>query len=560
MPPAFSDCGLGVTLYVFVKSKPTAALQSLAEELQSHILSFLPYRDILRCTFVCKSLRQTYTSRSELQYIVELGGQQLLPVPNAFDNRTSIYKRLQLLRDNAQAWFKFDIRSFETVSIPVHNKMWIVNGHLCLWERHEDSTTIFPILPKPSQYTIKRDQSPMSLRSDPNAYGFDVLMDPAQNLIAVAYATVDDHFRWDDERIYIDLGTLDGGGMHPQAAGRTLFRSELPGIQSGYRTSTDLGKLKLKCFGRHIALWHSLQITCEYFDKRLWVLQIWDWQHSITSSSVLSATINPACEEAIDFCFLGNDRLLVFNDGMKLYLIEDMSEAPQLLACFLLPVSLTRIQCIYSMDDTAHSSRSQLLAQQTMWTSDPEHQLLSVVTFSPSLIFIISTRIFFDLDSFEGMLEAIPWKNWGPLNARVFQTPSRRNISVGGNRVLLAFPADDTTGIWHSPQKYRLCVMDFSPLAVVHRQGLGRVVKEPSTIEITESRTGESFKLAESLTTSLPYVEILLEQDRTFGYRGFERVWIDRDRIYFYHGSNQLEVIEIMPRAVVAEKHITSSI
>lgn len=124
----------------------------------------------------------------------------------------------------------------------------------------------------------------MLLLSDPNAYGFDVLMDPSQNLIAVAYATVDDHFQWDDERLYIDLGTLDGGGIHPQAVGRTLFRSELPGIQSGDRISTDLGKLKLKCFGRHIALWRSLKITCECFHERLWELQIWDWQHSTTSS------------------------------------------------------------------------------------------------------------------------------------------------------------------------------------------------------------------------------------------------------------------------------------
>ncbi|KAG1751128.1 hypothetical protein EDB19DRAFT_2035967 [Suillus lakei] len=542
------------------ETEPAAKFQSLAEELQSCILSFLPYQDILRCTSVCKTLRQTYISSSKLQYIVELGGQQLLPIPNALsDSRTSISQRLQLLRDNAHAWFKFDIHSFETVSIPLHNKMWVANGHLCLWERHGNSTTIFPILPKPSQYTIECDRSPMSLRSDPNAYGFDVLMDPAQNLIAIAYATVDDHFQWDDERIYIDLGALDGGGIHPQAVGRTLFQSELPGLQSGDRTSTDLGKLKLKCFGRHIALWRSIQITSEYFDKRLWGLQIWDWQHSTTSSSVISATINPAYEEAIDFCFLGSDRLLIVSDDMKLYTIEDTSQVPQLLACFLLPVSVRRIQCIYSMDDIAHSSRPQILAQQTMWTSDPERQLLSVVTFSPSLIFIISTRIFFDLDLFEGMLEAIPWKNWGPLNARLFQTPSRRNITVGGNRVLLAFPADDTTGVWHSPQKYRLCVMDFSPLAVERRQGLGRVVKEPSTIEITESRTGETFKFAESLTTSLPYVGVVLDQDRTFGYRGFERIWIDKDRIYFYHGSNQLEVIEITPRAAVATKLITSS-
>lgn len=537
--------------------KPTADLQSLAEEIQSYILSFLPYQDILRCTSVCKALRQTYISCSELQYIVELGGQQLLSVRNTFD--TSIPERLQLLRDNAHAWFNFDIHSFETVSIPMsHYKMWVVNRHLCLWERHGDSTTIFPILSKPSQYTIERDRSPISLRSDHSAYGFDVLMDPTQNLIAIAYATVDDQFQWDDENICIDLGILDGGGIHPQAAGRTLFPSELPGIQNGDRTSTDLGKLKLKCFGRHIALWHSRQIIREDSDQKLWGLQIWDWQHSTTSKSVLGATTNPACEEAIDFCFLGNDRLLVFSDVIKLYLIEDTSRAPQLLACFLLPIPLTKIQCVYPLDDIAHSSWPQTLAQQTMWTLDPEHQILSIVTFSPSLIFIISTRIFFNLDLFEGMFKAIPWKNWGPLNARVFQTPSRRNISVSGNRVLLVFPADNTN-FWYSPQKYRLHVMDFSPLAIERRRGLGRVVKEPSTIHVIESQMPENFRLGASLTTSLPYVEVVLDQDRTFGYRGFERIWIDRDRIYFYHGSNQLEVIETTPRAAVVANPIISS-
>jgi hypothetical protein len=191
------------------------------------------------------------------------------------------------------------------------------------------------------------------------------------------------------------------------------------------------------------------------------------------------------------------------------------------------------------MDDTAHRWQPRT-AQQAMWTSDPEHQILSVVTFSPSLIFIISTRIFFDLNLFEGMLEAIPWIKWGPLNARAFQTPTQslRNISVGGNRVLLAFTAEDTIDIWYIPRKYKLRVMDFSPLAVERRQGQGRVVKEPSTIEITDSRTRESSKLTESLTTSLPYVEIVLDQDRMFEYRGFEGIWIDRKRIYFASSSH----------------------
>ncbi|KAG1751129.1 hypothetical protein EDB19DRAFT_1275165 [Suillus lakei] len=201
--------------------KPDAKFQSLAEELQSYILSFLPYRDILRCQSLCKALHQTYMSSSELQYIVELGGQQLLPVPNTdLGNRISIPQCLQLLRDDAHAWFKFDITSFETVSIPDHSTMCVADGHLCLWKKHEDSTTVFPILPKPSQYTIEHDRFPTSWRSNPDASSFDVFMDPAQNLIAIAYATGDDQEE-EEDRIFVDLGTLNGGGIHPQAAGNT---------------------------------------------------------------------------------------------------------------------------------------------------------------------------------------------------------------------------------------------------------------------------------------------------------------------------------------------------
>ncbi|KAG0700144.1 hypothetical protein DFH29DRAFT_1001408 [Suillus ampliporus] len=83
--------------------------------------------------------------------------------------------------------------------------------------------------------------------------------------------------------------------------------------------------------------------------------------------------------------------------------------------------------------------------------------------------------------------------------------------------------------------------MDFSPLAVERRQGLGRVAKEPSTIKITEfwlSKKG----VAESLTTSLPYVEVV--SDRTIGNN---RIWVDKDRIYLSCGpTGEIEVIEMM--------------
>jgi hypothetical protein len=235
----------------------------------------------------------------------------------------------------------------------------------------------------------------------------------------------------------------------------------------------------------------------------------------------------------MDFCFLGNDRLLTISQHMKLYSIEDMSRAPQLLACFLLPVSVEGVQCLLPMDDI--SPNSQLQAQPEVWTSDPENRLLSLITSPQNLAFIISTRIFFDL----GLLEevsigvAIEWGNWGPSNTRVFQHDWRHRIGVSGNRVLQSFPVlngtiseDVMTTVNVRNSKYRLCMMDFSPSAVERRQGLGRVVTEPSSIKIIEEDSKEAF----TLTTFLPYVEVV--SDRTFGRAELVEIWVDKDRIY----------------------------
>lgn len=107
----------------------------------------------------------------------------------------------------------------------------------------------------------------------------------------------------------------------------------------------------------------------------------------------------------------------------------------------------------------------------------------------------------------------IPWQNWGPTNTRVFPAPWK--ICVSGNRVLQVLHAGGTSG-------YRLRMMDFSPLAVERRHGLGRVVREPSVTEIYEPE--------KTLTTSLPYVEVV--SDRVFDAVILLGMRIDRDRIY----------------------------
>ncbi|KAG1814702.1 uncharacterized protein BJ212DRAFT_1512407 [Suillus subaureus] len=426
---------------------------------------------------VCKALRQTYMSSSELQYIVELSGQWLLHVPNMDNVNIPVCKRLQLLRDKAHAWFKVDAHSFETVSLPkdMHSdKKFVVDEHLYLWDKEEDMATIVPILPKPSQKIVKRGWSPGTLFSVPDSDNLDVFMDPAQNLIT-AYAVTDDTLQSNKETLYIDLGVLDSDGAHPRAAGWTLFLSVPP-------ASKD------KCF---------------------------------------------VTERGCGSCIFGTGNtqqhlmLLVVADDLKFYSIEDMSQMPQLLVCFLMPVPFPNLRCLLLMDRV--DSSPQMQAQQTMYTSDPQNRLLCITT-EGKRAYVISMRIFFNLD---GIVAAtpVPWERWGPSNTRIFELSGQSRVHVSGNRVLQALLEGNAAA---GPLKHTLHIMDFSLLAVTNRRGLGE-----RAIYNTRPR-----RVDWQACNDLDNVTL----DRKFGSAESELAdaWVDKDRIYLLNRKWDYEVIAIV--------------
>ncbi|KAG1786079.1 uncharacterized protein HD556DRAFT_1417334 [Suillus plorans] len=495
--------------------KPKSALSFLVDELWIYVLGFLSCTDILRCTSVCKALRQTYMSSSELQYIVELGGQCLLPTSNT-DDHTPIYKRLQRLRDKAHAWLKFDAYAFQTVipSISFSGiQKYITGEHFYMWNYHDNLVAISPIPSNLlSQRTIEHHWSPRTLCPFPGAERRIVLMDPAQNLFAIAYTF--------HGMTYIYLATLDDGCVHPHAAGPALVLD----------TPVYEWETKFQCYGRHIALWREFythEVGVLWPSDCVWQLQIWDWQHSTTLSSVLN--IQTTLFTPTSFCFLGNDRLLVVADNLKLYSIKDMSETPRLLACFLLPFSLVDTEHYHP---TMHGSQLRTQAQ-SMYTSDPEHRLLCLTSWiDKRTICLISTKIFFDIDEVTA-ITPIPWNHWGPGHIRVVeQKAAHVSIThVSGNRVLLA---DKMMSERH--EYYKLRMMDFSPLAVTNRRGLGRVVKERSTVTVAVQRgpnsewDDESKYYYSTVETALPYVEVLVSDRKISGL--LHDVWMDGDRIY----------------------------
>jgi hypothetical protein len=87
--------------------------------------------------------------------------------------------------------------------------------------------------------------------------------------------------------------------------------------------------------------------------------------------------------------------------------------------------------------------------------------------------------------------------------------------------------------------------MDFSPLAVANRRGLGQVVKESSTVVVGPS--------GESLTTSLPYVDVELDRNFHFDSVDLDGIWADKDGIYLLKANwkcrNVTELLSDVPRS-----------
>jgi hypothetical protein len=199
-----------------------------------------------------------------------------------------------------------------------------------------------------------------------------------------------------------------------------------------------------------------------------------------------------------------------------------MFETPQFLACFLLPFSLVNIQCIFQAEHTYSPQ------PQAQYTSDPEHGLLCLASMDENrMILFISTKVFFEVNEATA-ITPIPWNHWGAAHVHIFEHEARNAfmVHVRGNRVLLA------SQIMSETHEYELRMI--SPLAVANRRGLGRVVKDRTTIvqsgEWHEKSGDRITQQCLTTETSLPYVSVV--SDRKIGGGWLEDAWMDKDRIY----------------------------
>jgi hypothetical protein len=217
-----------------------------------------------------------------------------------------------------------------------------------------------------------------------------------------------------------------------------------------------------------------------------------------------------------DVRFLTKEKLLALTpDGhIELYDIEDLSEAPQLKARFMLPIVYPERfhypSVFHSASACAHLNAPD---DNWIWTTNPADRVISVMT-SPVTNLVISARIFFmdipptwfDVTSLNG--RSVPWSSWGLQNSRHFsqKVPA---FGVGGSRVIWAVPISGSSS--NNPL-FQLHMADFNPSAVAG--GIGKVVRDGEPISFDSQHPGYMRRDDQQVTTYLPFVEVV--NDRIF--------------------------------------------
>ncbi|KAG1895795.1 uncharacterized protein F5891DRAFT_1056972 [Suillus fuscotomentosus] len=468
----------------------TPTLEGMPDEIQCHILGFLSYNEIIRCSLTCLTLYNTVKGSVELQYIIELGAQRLIEV-HPRSPTTSLADCLSILRKKANAWnnFKpiatdaFRVKTLFDLNSVVHR-----NIISCTPSVHVDAASNTVDIKTNSTCTAKVVMNPNPV---PHTYRY---MDESQDIEVIITFPID----------------VDSNGFKYRVSFRSISTGEEHPLSHGSRVVGGRAACSEAQF---------IKIAVAVFDDRLavyiagldemrgpcWSLHVLSWQRPSQADDL--CVIGDGTE-LLDIRFLVKEKLIALStDGhIHLYDTEDPSKAPRLHARFMMPVHGKL--GVFDHPSNFHSATScadlAVPVDHWIWATNPADRVISVTWADPSSMYIVSAHIFFmDVPStwFDATSEdgrSVKWSSWGPQNSRLvpderFGMQRRCFFGVGGSRVIWAGPVAD-----RSDSSFQLYMTDFNPSVVA--RGIGKVVRGPTTSVGLPSDM--------QVSTYLPFVEV----------------------------------------------------
>ncbi|OAX31178.1 hypothetical protein K503DRAFT_870733 [Rhizopogon vinicolor AM-OR11-026] len=484
-------------------------LCNIAEELRCHIFSFLSYSEIILCALTCQTMYKTVKNSTELQYLIELGAQRLMPV-HPRPPTVSIAECLRILRDKANAWSSFDLSVTKRLRVPwffnpklitiTHQKLTLSPWHgRGIMSKVIDIRTCTPETARlPPCRWNKGNANP-----SPGAYLCYRYLDETQDLVITVYKLSVDTSA-SDFMYQIHFRTISTDKEHPLAHISCLeLTCRVPS-----KEDRRFQKSEVTVLGGRVAFYHEVQVLIEDIDEiySYWSLHVWSWCDGGQSDDIY---LSGEGYSLFEIRFLTNEKLLSLTSHccIENYNVEDLSNAPQLQARFRMPLISTQLRFRYPSVFHSTSSCTRLAApdERWIWTTNPEDRVICVKISRPWSIFVIRAQLFFmDIPPswFDAASEdklVVPWSSWGPHNSRYLPLDRDRSSQavsgVGGSRIMRLVGT-------------RMHMADFNPSAVA--RGVGKIVREPTTIP---TRSMNSF--TEDVTTHLPYVEVV-NNDREF--------------------------------------------
>ncbi|OAX30584.1 hypothetical protein K503DRAFT_807040 [Rhizopogon vinicolor AM-OR11-026] len=241
---------------------------------------------------------KTVKNSTELQYLIELDAQRLMPV-HPRPSTVSITECLRILRDKANSWSSFDLSVTKRLRVPwFFNPKFITINHQKLtlsplYDRggvHFMSKVIDIKTCTPETARLPPCKWENHANLSPRGYFCDRYLDETQDLAITVYLLSIDPFPY-GSFYQIHFRTISTDKEHPLVhTSRLQLTSRVPFSEDRRFQNTEV-----IVFGDRIALYNEVEVFIEDTDElySYWSLHVWSWCDGVQFDVSVSFCLSP---------------------------------------------------------------------------------------------------------------------------------------------------------------------------------------------------------------------------------------------------------------------------
>ncbi|KAG1745156.1 hypothetical protein EDB19DRAFT_1632240 [Suillus lakei] len=452
----------------------TRTLVQLPPELLHHALSFLDSYDLVRVRKTCKTLKRIVDNSEMLQYIIDLGYFQMIPMGSSDTDVPPVTRRKRLrLYDAARQRVEFKLKYTLPFPMLQFDHIYAFGGGI--YGAVVENCFHFARLPSDASDSGDVDCHCWSHPIDVTTLVNFTFCAAQDLLIVVARSPYLQSHVYD-----IYLRSLTTNDTHPDAAQPFLKALD----RYGHQMQDSWHCKKLQIIGNYIGIlcWAFIATVNDALD----IIQVWDWKSKEGYQFILFFDYDIS-----DYFFITENKFLVLvtSGSMEIYNIDGTSRVPQRTAIISLPSLVDGFSYtdVFTSDHLTpssmfpyvrgshrpplcsfHPSADDQLIAILVWihSTDTDHSYMGR---SPFYRFVVQRSAILELESLSvrtyGQLSSkfrLLWSMWGPQHTSWFdiQLNNDWHTSVCGFRTIESI-GEFSSRYMDNPR--RLYIRDFNP-------------------------------------------------------------------------------------------------